>query len=181
MKIIAIVGLTGSGKSETAKVIETKGYTKIRFGDITDEEIHQRGLELNEKNEKFVREKLRDELGMGAYAIKNIPKIDKAVEEGKQIVIDGLYSWEEYLELKKKYGDDIIILAVYAPPKERYKRLGVRNIRPLTKEEGQSRDIAEIENINKAGPISMADYTILNTETLKELDEKTIKFLESEN
>ena len=178
MNIIAIVGLTGSGKTETAKYIERKGYTKIRFGDITEEELQNRNLEINEKNERFIREKLREELGMGAYAIKNIPKIDKAVAEGKKIVIDGLYSWEEYLELKKRYGDDITILAVYAPPKERYRRLGVRKIRPLTREEGQSRDIAEIENINKAGPISMADYTILNTGSLEDLREKSIKFLE---
>jgi dephospho-CoA kinase len=177
MRIVAIVGLTGSGKSETASVFERNGFSKIRFGDITEEEIRRRGLDVNEKNERFMREKLRAEHGMGAYAKLNIPKIDKLVKERKDIILDGLYSWEEYLELKKKYGKEIIILAIYAPPERRYERLSVRKVRPLTRIEGQSRDVAEIENLNKAGPIAMADHTILNTGTLEELKVKTEEFI----
>ena len=44
----------------------------------------------------------------------------------------------------------------------RYKRLESREVRPLTNIESESRDIAEIENIAKAGPIAYADYYILN-------------------
>ncbi len=33
-----------------------------------------------------------------------------------------------------------------------------RSIRPLTKEEVEKRDIAEIEHLNKGGPIAIADY-----------------------
>ena len=35
-------------------------------------------------------------------------------------------------------------------------------MRKLTKEEAAKRDYAEIENIEKGGPIAMADFTFIN-------------------
>jgi hypothetical protein len=40
--------------------------------------------------------------------------------------------------------------------------LARREIRPLTEAESNSRDIAEIENLNKGGPIAIADYLLVN-------------------
>ena len=161
MKVIAIVGMTGSGKTELAGMMEKEGYHKIRFGDITEEKIKEAGLQVNEKNERYIREKLRKDHGMAAYAILNEPKITKALKKS-DVVADGLYSWEEYLYLKEKFGNRLIVLAVYSPPSLRHKWLGKRPVRPLTPEEAQSRDKSEIENINKVGPIAIADYMIRN-------------------
>ena len=41
--------------------------------------------------------------------------------------------------------------------------------RGLTLEEATNRDRAEIENINKGGPIAMADFTVINEASLTEL------------
>jgi len=38
--------------------------------------------------------------------------------------------------------------------------------RPATIKAAESRDIAEIENLNKGGTIAMADYTIVNIKDL---------------
>ena len=50
---------------------------------------------------------------MGAYAIKNLPKIDNYLKEGN-VVGDGLYSWDEYKILKDKYGDQLIVIRIHA-------------------------------------------------------------------
>jgi dephospho-CoA kinase len=42
-------------------------------------------------------------------------------------------------------------------------------VRPLTEEQASARDYAEIENVNKGGPIAMADFTISNSSTLQSL------------
>jgi dephospho-CoA kinase len=46
MKVVSIVGMAGAGKSEVASVFEGSGFTRIRFGDVTDLEIKTSGLEL---------------------------------------------------------------------------------------------------------------------------------------
>jgi len=174
MQVISIVGMAGSGKSEVARVFVRNGFKKVRFGDITDEEIKKKGLELNEKNECYVRQQLRKEHGMAAYAKLNLSKIDVLLKSS-DVVVDGLYSWEEYTLFKSRYGDDFHVVAVWASPKTRHSRLGKRQIRPLTVEEAASRDIAELENTNKGGPIAMADFTIMNETSLEDLERETEK------
>lgn len=168
MKVIAVVGMTGSGKSEVARMFNDKGFATVRFGDVTDEELKKRGLPLTEENERPVREAFRKQHGMAAYAIINLPRIDAALQESN-VVVDGLYSWEEYIHLKEYYDINLVVVAVYSSPKIRYQRLGSREVRPLTPEEAESRDRAEIENMNKGGPIAMADYTVINEYSFEEL------------
>ena len=177
MKVIALVGMAGSGNSEVARLFEKSGYCRIRFGDITDIEVARRGLPLNEANERQVREQLRQEYGMDAYAKLNLPRIDEALLN-TNVIVDGLYSWEEYVLLKGYYGEKLKLVAVYSSPKTRSSRLAVRRIRPLTAQEVTDRDKNEIEIINKGGPIALADYTITNESTLQELKEQTLHIIE---
>ncbi len=176
MKVVSIVGMAGAGKSEVAKLFQENGFTRIRFGDVTDQEIRKRGLELSEKNERYIRELLRQEQGMAAYAKLNLPAIDSALKHS-DVVIDGLYSWEEYTFLKSYYGEDFYVVAVWVSPGTRYARLTTRPDRRLTLEEAASRDKAEIENVNKGGPIAMADFTINNESSLADLKKEAKKVI----
>jgi dephospho-CoA kinase len=159
-------------KSEVAGIFRKSGFKIIHFGDVTWQELKKLGLEYNEQNERYMRELLRKKYGMAAYAILNLPRIDNALESS-DIVVDGLYSWEEYLLLKEKYSDMLKVVAVWACPGSRYLRLSRRNIRPLSALEASSRDKAEIEQLNKGGPIAMADFTITNESSLEKLTEET--------
>lgn len=160
-KIIAIVGMPGAGKTEAAEYLATKGIPFVRFGEITEEEVKKRGFQLTPENERIAREAIRKEGGMGAFALRAEPKIKTLLAEKDLIVIDGLYSWEEYTYLKGKFPG-LTIIHVYAEPKVRYARLSQRNVRPFPVEESYLRDVAEIEKLNKGGPIAIADYTIEN-------------------
>ena len=84
----------------------------------------------------------------------------KAVEE-KDTVLDGLYSWDEYVYLKKSFPE-LILVCVCCDKKKRYERIAVRPFRPFNSEEIVTRDVSEIENLAKGGPIAYADYYILN-------------------
>ena len=78
-KIIAIVGMCGSGKSVASDLLVEKGYQKVYFGGVTLAKLKEKGLEVTPENEKMMREKLREDLGMGAFAkfccrkLKNYP------------------------------------------------------------------------------------------------------------
>jgi len=116
---LAVVGMAGAGKSEACTYLASKGYPVLRFGDETDRGLRLQGLSLQEDNERKYRESLRKELGMAAYAKINLPRIDAALKSG-DVVIDGLYSWEEYIFLKNYYGEDFYVVAVWASPKTRH-------------------------------------------------------------
>jgi dephospho-CoA kinase len=48
----------------------------------------------------------------------------------------------------------------------------------MSYEDSKSRDYAEIENIEKAGPIGIADYYFTNNSTPEEFKQKLIDFIE---
>jgi Dephospho-CoA kinase len=172
-KIFAVVGMCGSGKSEIIKYLQEKlSAPVVYFGAATFDELARAGMPVNEKNERHMREKIRQDLGMGAYAILNLPKIAKLLKENKVVLIESLYSWTEYKVIKEKFGDIFKIIAAVASPAMRQKRLAIRKERPLNKKTAIARDYSEIENLEKGGPIAMADYIIINEGTLKDLHKK---------
>ena len=174
--VIAIVGMPGAGKSELSDIFIKHGFKTVHFGDVTEQELQSRGLELNEHNERYIREQLRKEHGMAAYAKLNLPRIDSSLKSSN-VVVDGLYSWEEYILLKEYYSEQFTTVAVWASPATRHGRLAHRAKRSLTLEEAASRDKSEVENINKGGPIAMADFTIVNEASLEELAKETERIL----
>lgn len=166
-KIVAIVGMCGSGKSVASEYLENNlGYKKVYFGGVTMKKLQEANLEVNPENEKMMREKLRKDLGMGAYAKVLLPEIKELLHEN-DVVLDGLYSWTEYKILIDEISE-LKLISVVADKNIRYERLTEREIRPLTNEEAQKRDLSEIENIEKAPPIAYADYYIFNNGTLEE-------------
>lgn len=166
-KIIAVVGMCGAGKSVASDLLENMGYKKVYFGGVTMEKLKEENLEVNPENEKMMRERLRSELGMGAYAKILLPRIKEYSNECNT-VLDGLYSWDELKILKDELGDKLTVVAIITDKKVRYERLEKREIRPLSNLEAQNRDISEIENIAKAGPIAYADYFILNNGSIED-------------
>lgn len=177
-RVICISGLCGAGKSVVSDyLVNKKNYQFLRFGQLTLDEVIRRGLEPNEALEREIREEIRAKYGMAAYAILNLPKFDELIKKGN-VVGDGLYSFEEYKVMKEHFGDNLKVIAVYASPDLRYKRISERVMpiddknlrhRPFTVEEAKKRDLAELENLNKGATIAMADYTISNTRDINYL------------
>ena len=170
-KIIAIIGMCGSGKSEAVKFFVENGYERVYFGEVVMNEMKRLGLDVNEQNEKRTREALRKEFGMAAMAVKSLPFIEEFINENN-VVIESLYSWQEFKIIKEKFGDSFRLLTIYTTKKLRYERLGKRAIRPLTPIECVSRDTSEIENLDKGGPIAFTDYLVVNDGTIEELYKK---------
>jgi len=176
-KLVCITGLTGAGKSVASDYFVEKGFQYLRFGQVVLDEVKKRNLEPIEANERPIREEFRKKYGMAAMAVLNLPKFKELLRRGN-VLGDGLYSFEEYKVLKEEFGDNLILVTVYAPPKLRYRRLEKRELkdndkelrnRPATKVAAMSRDLAELENLNKGATIAMADYTVLNIKDFKYL------------
>src|SRR5579884_2195098 len=95
--VLVFVGMPGAGKSVCVEYLKNKGLPSVYFGGITLEEIKNRGLDVSEASEKFVREDIRAREGKGAYAVRIIRQIEELFEKDNNcVVVDGLYSWTEY-------------------------------------------------------------------------------------
>ena len=177
-KVLVFVGMPGAGKSVCVKYLKEKGLPCTYFGGITLDEVKRRGLQENEASERLVREDIRAKEGKGAYAVRIIRQVEELFEQGNDtVVVDGLYSWTEYKIFKDSFGDQAIIIAVITPRKVRHERLTKRPIRPLTTLEATARDYAEIEHLEKGGPIANADYYLANESNVQELEADLEKLL----
>ena len=174
--IIAVVGMTGSGKSVVSEVLRAEGIPTIRFGQFVIDEMKRRGLAETAESERLVREELRQVDGMAALAKLATPAIREQLAKTGIVGIDGLYSYSEYRTLQEAFAQ-VVLLAVFTPRSLRYARLERRGERPLSPAAAEARDRAEIENIEKGGPIALADYTLLNDGTADELAEKCRQLL----
>ncbi len=161
--------MPGAGKSLCARHLEAKGYFQYRFGSIVVDEVSRRGLAVTPENERVVREEFRAKEGMDAIAKRALPILEQALQRQNCIVIDGLYSWSEYKTLRAKLLGELTVVAIISERALRYARLAGRDERPLTPDEAQQRDYQEIENLEKGGPIALADYTLLNNQSPDDL------------
>jgi dephospho-CoA kinase len=171
-KVLVLVGMPGAGKSFCVEHLKEQGVPSVYFGGVVVDEAKRRHGETNEKYEKEIREEFREVDGKGAIAKRIIPKIYELFKSHDRVVADGLYSWTEYKMFKEEFGDSSIIVAIAAPRHLRHKRLAKRPVRPLTEEEVTTREYAEIENLEKGGPIANADYTVVNDEDPYQLIER---------
>jgi len=165
VKIIAFVGMSGSGKSVAVDYLTDKKYPKVYFGGMIYKEMERRGIERTSdgESEKKFREMIRETEGKDWVVRQVISETQGLIEAGqKRIVLDGVYSWTEYKTLKHEFPGMITFVAIIVPKKLRYKRVGERPERPFALEEIRERDRSEIENLEKGGPIAAADYFVMN-------------------
>ena len=171
--IIAFTGLPGAGKSEAVNYLTAKGYPKVYFGGVVLHAMKQQGLEWNENNEKEFREEIRVREGKDFVVKRIIEELHELMKAGqKRIVADGLYTWTEYKLLKHEFPGELIVVAIVAPKHLRHHRLSIRPLRPLTLEEANERDWAEIENLEKGGPIAIADHYLVNDGSVEQFQSR---------
>jgi dephospho-CoA kinase len=173
LKILAFVGLAGSGKSTAVENFTKKGFPKVYFGGIILDAMQDVGLEHTETAESKFREEYRQKNGKDAVVKKIIEQIHSLAEAGQhRIIADGLYTWTEYKALKSEFPGELQVVATVAPRHLRYHRLSQRPVRPFTSVEAYSRDTAEIENLEKGGPIAIADHYLINDGSIENFNKQ---------
>ncbi len=179
VKIVAFVGLAGSGKSSAVDYLTEKGYPKIYFGGILYKAMEEAGIEITWESQQTFREEIREREGKDFIVKRAVKEARGLIDAGqKRIILDGLYTWSEYKILKHEFPGEITVIAIVTPKHLRKQRMANRPERPMTSEEVDQRDWAEIENIEKGGPIAIADHFIHNEGSLEKLHAEIDKVLD---
>lgn len=179
-KILAIVGMSGSGKSVLVDYLTEKGYPKVYFGGMIYKEMEKRGIERTEdgESEKKFREEIREKEGKDWVVRQVIAEAKDLIDAGqKRIILDGVYSWTEYKALKHEFPTCLTFVAVVVDRALRYERVAKRPGRAFDAHAIRERDRSEIENLEKGGPIAAADYYILNNSTIEDAEQAMDKIL----
>lgn len=163
LKILAFVGLTGSGKTTAVEHFTNKGFPKVYFGGIIYEAMAEAGIEKGEENEKTFRVEIREKEGTDFVVKRIIKQIHDLADAGQhRVIADGIYTWDEYKAIKHEFPGETTVVAITSPKHMRYHWLESREDRPQTPEISAARDQHEIETLQKGGPIAAADFFIMN-------------------
>lgn len=170
--VIGVVGLAGSGKSTVVTLLEEHfRIPSIYFGGLVLAELSSRGLEPNAESEQLVREDLRDQHGMAAIAHLALPVIKQQMAQQAVVLLDGIYSWAEVAFIEQELSTSVELIAVSSNRILREERMATRAVRPHSQTELWQRDLAEVENLQKATPIALANWQLGNNGSQAQLQD----------
>ena len=88
-KILAIVGMSGSGKSVIVDHLTDKGYPKVYFEGMIYQEMEKRGIERTEdgESEKMFREMIRETEGKDWVVRQVIEETKDLIDAGQKRII----------------------------------------------------------------------------------------------
>jgi len=175
MRVVAVAGMPGSGKSEVVSILTENAHT-VSMGDIVREFTERKGLEMTPENVGNIAVTERELYGMDVWAHRTVERLsDLSVD---MVVIDGLRGGSEVDVFRSNWRDDFSLIAVHATPETRYSRMLERKRAddPSAEVDLQERDMRELAWGAKEA-IEGADHTLINEGTLEDLRSRVEKLL----
>ncbi len=178
--IIGITGTDGSGKGTVVNYLASRhGFAHYSSREFILAEIKRSNLPTHRSQMRITANQLREKYGNDVVVSR---AFERAEKEGREdVVIESVRALAEAEYLKKNGG---IILAVDSYPEVRYKRVQARRSvtdkvtyeQFLNHEELEKND-PDPHGMQKAKVMEMADFTIVNSESIRDLHQQIEKFL----
>lgn len=169
MKVLATVGLPGSGKGEAATVARERDVPVVTMGDVIRAACRDRGLDPATEH-GTVATALREENGPAAIAERSLPLIEDALTDSDVVLVDGVRSDVEVDTFEDAFGNKFSLISIEAPFEVREQRLAERGRDKGADEGGESlaaRDERE-RGFGMDEAMARADVTIDNTSSLEQ-------------
>ena len=174
MKVIGIVGMPGSGKSEAADIARSMGIHVVVMGDIVRKGVADSGRKINPGTLRLMMIELRKKYGKSVVAERCLPEI-RSHKSDSVVIVDGLRSLHEVEAFRQEFPD-FTVVAIHSSPKTRYNRLLERQRKddPHNWREFLRRDRLELR-IGIGDVIALADIVVPNEGAESEFRESIMR------
>ena len=175
MKVVALTGMPGCGKSVVVEQLINEGYETLYMGTIVREEMAAQEIDATSKNVRNFATELREKHGDDVVARRCLDELKSKIERSKEkpVIIEDIKGIAEVEYFRRELGTDFALIAIHVPPKTRFERSKNRDGEWDDKtikdfEEFQWRDKMEMKwGLSEA--IALADHIIINDSTEKDL------------
>ncbi len=184
--IFGFTGTFASGKGTAIEFLAKKyGAQAYSLSDEVREECRTRGLSVERPNLVKVGNEMREMHGAGYFARKVADKIkEDAKYPNSLFLVDSIRLPGEVEALREEFGGNFKLVAVDAPIEVRYERIKRRaragehllSFAEFKKSEGIENSRTRWEQ-NISGAMAMADCTVVNDSTPRELEKKAAAIL----
>jgi dephospho-CoA kinase len=164
MRVVGVVGLPGSGKSEAATAARDCGVPVVAMGDAIRAACRERGLDPDVHHGDVARA-LREEDGPAAVAERTLGPIRDALDDADTVLVDGIRSDAEVDRFAEAFGDAFRLVEIDAPDAVRADRIESRGRDDTDAESLRERDERE-RGFGMDAAMARADLTIRNAGTL---------------
>ena len=175
MKVLAVVGMPGSGKGEFSIIAEDMGIPVVVMGDVIREEVKKLGLPPTDESMGIVARTLREKHGLAAIAHVCVPVITGL--QADIVLVDGVRGDAEVALFSESFPD-FSLVSIDAPLSTRFTRLSER---------GRSDDLQDISELiarderecsfGLGRAMELASVRIDNTGTREAFQEKVREYL----
>ncbi len=164
-RLILLTGMAGSGKTTLSGIIRESGLRVITMGDVIRDLAKQKALDPTPENIGHLAEEIRKG-GPDAVARRCVEMLKKGPDG--LTVVDGIRSIAEVDAFEDDF--DVVLIALWASPLSRYKRLTRRGRSddPKTWEEFKEREHREL-GFGIGDAIASSDYMIKNDDGINSL------------
>lgn len=166
-EVIGLTGVTASGKTTVARILEEYGIRYATLKDAVRRELIEREMPVTRENLKFFEEKMISKFGLSVLAIRTR---DYIVETGgAHWVVEGITNPQQVFEFRKL--PNFTLVGIKSNVHEVYERQYARRRSGdhVTMPEIEARYIEELGEGNKSGYfqiarcLELADYLLDNT------------------
>jgi dephospho-CoA kinase len=180
-RVLVLTAPISAGKTTVVKILHDHSFRQYRFAESIMLELVERGLDINDpQNFKSVGDEMRKMKGPEILAKKGIDALRGYT--GK-LVFDGARNPQEILQLRKEYGDELLVLSITSPFEDRYKRYsekfeeGEMSIERFASLDNMELNSGDINGHHIEECIKLSDVTIANDSSIEEFRSKVEKLV----